>query len=188
LAEKSILDRIKDALGLSEKPQSYVRFRDNLGNFELFYPGGWKYDEDIAVIDGKYTISFQSPDGLSQFTVSVDAQLAEDFKFAEYEKAELESPESGIFATVKKTKFQEMEAYERGFNYSSGGRKFFGGGVMFYTGQSVFSVSWTSPELQKEKVMPLFLHMLKTLSVRKGFVVRKKMRGGSVILTKSKNT
>jgi hypothetical protein len=37
-------------------------------------------------------------------------------------------------------------------------------------------------------VMPLFLHMLKTLSVRKGFVVRKKMRGGSVILTKSKNT
>mgnify|MGYP006267466361 CR=1 FL=1 len=100
-------------LGFGEKPLRFLRFRDGMGNFEILYPESWRYDSDIAVVDGKYTISFQSPDCLCQFTVSVDIQLPEKFRFDSYAKAELESPTSGIYTPVKKTSFRDMPAYTR---------------------------------------------------------------------------
>jgi hypothetical protein len=163
-------------LGFGEKPARFLKFRDGMGNFELFYPKGWKYDEDIAVVDGKYTISFQSRDGLEQFTVSVDVQLPERFRFDRYAKAELESPTSGIYTPVKKTRFRDMPAYARGYSYTSDGRRYFGGGVMFFTGQAVFSVSWGAPESRKETLDAVFGHMLKTLSVREGPVMARRKR------------
>ncbi|MEW6722208.1 MAG: hypothetical protein AB1324_03025 [Candidatus Micrarchaeota archaeon] len=166
--------RVKAFFGIRPKETRYVRFRDGLGNFELFYPEGWKFDEDIAVMDGRYTISFQSGDGLSQFTVSVDVQLPAKFNFRKYAKDELESPESGIFTKVTRSKFHGMPSFVRDYGYSSGGREFFGGGVMFYSGSAVFSLSWSAPEKKKEAMGAAFAHMMKTLAVRKGFVIKKR--------------
>ncbi|MFN7990712.1 MAG: hypothetical protein U0R44_00995 [Candidatus Micrarchaeia archaeon] len=151
---------------MEEKPVRFELFRDGLGNFEIFYPRGWRFDEDIAVMDGKYAITFESPDGLSEFTVSVDAQLAMPFDFGRYAKAELESPSSGIYTPVKKGSFNGMPAYIRDYEYASGGRKFFGGGVMFFNGSSVFSLSWSGPSKKSEKLMKVYEHMQKTLAVR----------------------
>ncbi len=149
----------------------YERFRDGMGNFELFYPRGWKFDEDIAVVDGKYSISFGSPDGLSSFTVAVDAQLPEKFDFGRYAHAELESPESGIYTTAKKDRFREMPSFTREYSYSSGGRKFFGGGVMFFSGKIVFSLSWSGPESRKPALSVVYGHMLNTIMVRESFAL-----------------
>lgn len=172
-----VLDRL---LGIFRKPAErrpeFSLFRDGMGNFELFYPKGWKFDRDIAVVDGKYTISFQSPDGLSQFTVAADLSIRPGFSFPKYARAELESPSSGIYATPEKCRFRGMPAYSREYSYSSGGRRFFGGGMMFYTGQAVFSLSWGAPEAKKGELMPAFAHMLDTLAIREGPAIRRRKR------------
>jgi len=157
-------DRI---LGLFRKKKKFVRFRDPLGNFELFYPSGWKFDRDIAVVDGKYTISFEK--GSKRFTISVDARLPEKFDFKKYAKAELEGPSSGIIAEVKKDKFRGMPAYSREYRYESGGKTHIGRGVMFSTGRIVFSLTWSAPEKEKDDE---FRHMIKTLAFREGFVAK----------------
>ncbi len=161
---------IRGLLGMKEETR-FERFRDGLGNFEIFYPRGWKYDEDIAVVDGKYSISFGSPDGLSTFNVAVDVQLPEGFDFGKYAKAELESPESGIYTSVKKDTFRQLPSFTRDYAYSSGGRKFFGGGVMFCSGRMVFSLSWSGPESKRASLSAAFGHMLETIMVREGFVL-----------------
>ncbi|MFH0884140.1 MAG: hypothetical protein V1861_00335 [Candidatus Micrarchaeota archaeon] len=166
-----VFSKIASALGMGERSIRFWRFRDGMGNFELSVPEGWKYDENVAVVDGKYTISFQSTDGLCQFTVAVDAQLLEKFRFAKYAKEELESPTSGIFAIVRKSRFHDMPAYVRDYHYSSGTKKFFGGGVMFSTGNIVFSLSWNAPVERQTVMDAVFSHMRKTIVLHKGFVV-----------------
>ncbi len=179
MLKDDLLSRLLGCLGMGQKSISFWRFRDGLGNFEIFVPEGWKYDEDIAVVDGKYTISFQSPDKLCQFTISIDAQLPDDFRFSAYAKAELESPESGIYASVKKSRFHGMPAYVRDYSYTDGRSTFFGGGVMFFARDTVFSLSWSGPSSKRTILDAVFSHMRKTLVVRHGFVItRKKPKRG----------
>lgn len=150
----------------------FTVFRDPLCNFEIYHPKGWKYDKNIAVVDGKYTVSFASRD--NQFTIAVDASLPAGFDFNKYAKAELESPESGIHASIKKQRFRGMPAYRREYSYSSGGKDYFGGGLMFFTGKAVFSLSWSAPEADREKMEAVFGHMLDKLKLYEGFSIRKK--------------
>lgn len=145
---------------------SYVCFRDSLENFEIAYPERWKFDQDMAIVEGRYTISFQSPDGQSQFTVAVDAQLPWRFDFAAYAKQELEGPSAGIYADVKKGKFRSMEAYRREYSYCNGARRYFGGGIMFFNGDSVFSLSWSAPEAKREEFQLVFGQMLESIKVK----------------------
>ncbi len=175
-AHPGLWKSLRIALGFGPgrpKEIRYERFRDGMGNFEIFYPRGWKFDRDIAVVDGKYTISFQSPGGHEQLTVAVDSQLEPGFRFSRYAKQELESPSSGILAQVRKASFHGMPAYERDYSYRSSGRWYFGGGVMFYSGSAVYSLSWSAPENRKEALSAIFRHMLDSLSVRKGFTIRR---------------
>jgi hypothetical protein len=163
-----------------KKFPKFELFRDNLGNFEIFFPAGWKFDENIAIEDGKYTISFLSKDGRSQFTVSVDAKLPEKFNFVKYAKNELESPASGIYTTALKTTFRRMKAFSRDFLYISGGKKYFGGGIMFHSGNEVFSINWSAPQGERVMADKIFGHMLESIVIREGFLVqKKKLRGGS---------
>lgn len=148
------------------KPARYACFRDSLENFEISYPGNWRFDSDMAIVEGKYTISFQSPDSQSQFTVAVDAQLPFGFEFARYAKNELESPSAGIYAEAKKARFRGMPAYRREYAYQSGGRRYFGGGIMFFNGDCVFSMSWSGPEDRKTELQPLFDNMLESIRVK----------------------
>jgi hypothetical protein len=164
-------DKILSFLGKKKEPV-YRRFRDPLGNFEIFYPAGWKYDQDMAVVDGKYSICFEGRE--SHFTISVDASLPEGFSFAAHAKKELESPSAGIIADVVKGRFHGMPAYSREFHYDSGGKTYFGGGQMFFTGSIVFSLSWSAPERKKEEFEKIFGHMLGSLSVRYGLIIKSK--------------
>lgn len=166
-----LFGKIASCLGMGEREIRFWRFRDGMGNFELDIPDGWKYDENIAVVEGNYTISFQSKDGMCQFTVSVDAQLPEKFSFPKYAKAELEGPESGIVAAIKKSRFHGMPAFVRNYHYTSGSKKFFGGGVMFSAGNEVFSLTWGGPVARQTVLEAVFDHMKKTLALHKGFVV-----------------
>lgn len=171
-----LLSWLKSLFG-KQPPVSYVRFRDNLGNFEIFYPKGWKYDDNIALVDGKYTISFESPDGRSQFTVSVDTKLPAKFSLGRYMKEEFESPSSGIYAPGTKTKFRGFSAYSREFVYSSGGRRYLGYGMMFQSGSEVFTINWTGPEKERGPLEEIFGHMLRSMVIREGMLFKKKKAG-----------
>jgi hypothetical protein len=176
-----VIGWMKRRLGREDKV-TFERFRDGLGNFELFYPRGWKFDEDIALVDGKYSIAFESKDGLCRFNVSVDAQLPPHLDFESYARQELESPESGIYTPVSKGEFHGMDAFLREYRFSSGGTRFFGGGVMFFTGKIVFSLSWSAPESKRERVGAMFEHMTKTIVVRESyFIAPKQIEGGGTI-------
>jgi hypothetical protein len=171
---------MKAALGIGQpagKPApaaGWVRFQDPMGNFVIRYPGGWKFDRDVAVMEGAYTISFSSPDGRSTFNIAVDAGLKGGpkarggFDFAAYAKAVLESPSSGIYTPVKKGKFREMPAFTREYTYHSSGSAYSAGGVMFFTGRAVFSISWNAPERDKEKFGALYQRMLEGLIILPG--------------------
>jgi len=159
---------LRSLLGKGQKTMRFLIFRDATGNFEVFYPEGWRYDRDIAVVDAKYTNSFESPNGQCRFTIAVDGGLPANFVFAKYAKKELESPSAGIIAEAVKGKFSGMDCFRREYAYASGGRKYFGGGVMFYTGAAVFSVSWNAPESEKEAMNAVFEHMLDSLMVKEG--------------------
>jgi hypothetical protein len=154
-----------------DKPVDFSHFVDNQGNFEIFYPKNWRYDGNIAFVDGKYTISFQSPDNHYQFTIAVDTLLPKPFDFSTYAKTELESPSSGVYTPVIKSIFHGMEAYTREYAYASGSKRYAGGGVMFFTGNIVFSLSWSTPENKKQKFDQIIAHMLKTITVRNNLVI-----------------
>jgi len=174
LPRDKLVSFLSSLFGLRKKPVQFCRFRDPLGDFDIFHPVGWRTDRDIAVVGGKYTISFES--GQSSFTVSVDTDIPKKFSFSKYAKAELESPASGIYTPVKKGSFRDMPAYRREYSYTSEGKNYFGGGVMFFTGKAVFSVSWSALEGRKAEFQAIFDHMLKTLTVREGFLIRRVRR------------
>ncbi|MCI0503829.1 hypothetical protein L0Y65_03900 [Candidatus Micrarchaeota archaeon] len=168
-----LISRVKSFLGLGAKAMRFRQFTDGMGNFSMLVPAGWKCDEDIAVVEGKYTISFQPPDGLSQFSVSIDAQVPPGLRFTKYAKSELESPSSGIYTPVRKSSFHKMPAFVREYCYTSGGRRYFGGGVMFFSGAIVYSLSWSAPQAKQGAQEGLFARMKDSFSPSRGFVMRK---------------
>jgi hypothetical protein len=172
LLKNKILSFLESLLGKGRKSPKFFIFTDPLGNFEISYPKGWRFDRDIAVVSGKYTISFSSRD--STLTISLDTAVPAKFDFAKYAKKELESPSSGIYTKMRRSTFRDMAAYRREYSYESGGEEFFGGGVMFNTGSSIFSISWGGPEKERNDLLPLINHMLSSLVIYKGFVVRRR--------------
>lgn len=160
-----LLSSLQGLLARKPKSMRFLRFRDSSGNFEMLYPESWRYDHDIAVLDANYTNSFESPDRRCRFTIAFDGGLPPGFDFAKYAKKELEGPSAGIIAEAVKGKFRGMDCFRREYAYVSGGKKYFGGGVMFYTGNAVFSVSWNAPDAEKETMGAVFGHMLDSLVI-----------------------
>jgi len=154
-----LIDKIKDFF--KPKPVEFVKFRDPIENFEIFYPKSWKYDEDVAVYDGKYTISFES--GQKRVTIIVDYKIPEKFDFRKYMNEQFEGPSSGIIASLEKTKFRGMPAYQREYSYYSSGKEFVSKGIVFYTGSRVYSLTWFGPLNFSEEI---YNHMTKSLIVR----------------------
>ena len=157
-----------------KKQLHFSTFQDPLGNFDMKYPSEWKFDRDIAVLEGKYTISFESRNGLERFTIAVDSELESPFDFDAYARSQLESPTSGVYTPIKKERFRSMPAYRREYAYVSSGRKYSCGGVMFFTGDVVFSLSWSAPEKDKETFDKVFARILESLVIKEGFMVRRK--------------
>ncbi len=169
--KQGLYQRLLALLGLQKKPVKFRRFINPLGDFEISYPKDWRFDRDIAVMEGKYTISFESKQ--STFTISVDTDIQKGFSFSRYAKAELESPKSGIYTPMKKSTFRKMPAYRRDYSYTSEGRDHFGGGLMFFTGKAVFSISWSGLESRRKELQHIFDHMLKSMIIREGVLIRR---------------
>lgn len=159
-AERRFGLQIFDVL-FKKKPITFLKFKDGLNNFEIDYPKGWHYDKDVAFVDGQYTNCFQSND--TNFIISVNLKLNEKFNFKQYAKAELESPGSGIYTTSVSSKFRKMPAYTREYSYTSNGNLYLGGGLMFFTGNAIFSIIWSTPKSKIEESKKIFDHMLSSL-------------------------
>lgn len=169
MGENGLVASIRRFLGIGKKPLGYARFQDPLGDFEISYPKDWRYDRDIAVVDGKYSVSFESSE--ATFTINVDTSIPVKFDFRRFAKKELEGPESGIYAKMEKAQFRKMPAYKRGYSFCSGGKDYFGGGLMFFTGKAVFSISWSAPCRKEEEYQAIFDHMVGSIALGEGFLI-----------------
>jgi hypothetical protein len=168
LRKNDLITGILAALGLGKKPETFAEFRDPIGNFTISFPSGWKFDRDLAVVDGEYTVSLASPDGRRTFNVCVNAGLKKGFDFAAYAKSELGSPSSGVYTPMKPGKYLGMPSFTREYIYTFSGTDYFAGGVMFFTGRAVFSVSWNAPEKERSSMGAVFGKMLQSLTLLQG--------------------
>jgi hypothetical protein len=144
------------------KPVVYSKFIDSFGNFEIEYPKNWRYDKDIAVVDGQYTNTFQCND--SNFTISINAKIQENLNFRKYAKNELESPASGICANAIKSKFRGFPAYIKEYTYMSNRKDYFGNELIFFTGKLIILISWNAPRSKEQEMKKVFNHMLESLA------------------------
>jgi len=164
------LDKIFSLFKRKEKPAKFVIFTDPMDNFKINYLENWKFDRDIAVVEGRYTIPFESKN--KNFIVSIDTNIPKNFDFAEYAKSELEGAKSGIFTPIRKGNFRKMPAYIRNYSYTTRQGEYFGGGIMFFTGRVVFSILWSGPNQEKEKLEPIFAKMLESIVITKGCEIK----------------
>ncbi len=141
-----------------KEPQKFIKFNDPLNNFELFYPKGFRYDQDVAVYNWSYTISFESKH--ERLIVSVDSKKAVDFD--KYVEQEFNSPKSGIISNLRKSVFRGFPSYDRDFQYTDSGRDYIGKGIVFYTGSIIYSLTWMSPN----RDLGTFDHIVKSFTFR----------------------
>ena len=164
LPKNDLISSFLSIFQAKSSPESSV-FKDGMGNFEIKYPKDWKHDKDIAIVDGKYAVSFESRGGKQKFCVSIDASLPKRFDFAEYVHSELEGPASGICCDLKRSRFRGMPSYKREYVFTSGGVRYLAGGLIFHPMNLVFSISWSAPENDKQ-TQEIFEKMIRSLAIK----------------------
>ncbi len=152
-------EKIKRWLGLKER---FAVFKDPFGNFIISYPEGWRYDEDIAVVEGSYGVWFEK--GSKRISVHVTACRLADFD--SYAQRYLKDPKRGVVGRIRKTTFKDMPAYDFRYKLHEGSKVFLGGALMFYTGRCIFYISWFVPKSEWPHFKELFKHILRTMWVR----------------------
>ncbi len=150
---------------LRKKEIKYAQFNDPLGNFKIAYLENWKFDADMVVFDGGYSLSFSSPDSQSTFTIFVDAKIMPKSNLRGYASRELESPESGIYAKMRETSFFGTQAYQSDYDYHSGNTPYFGGSVIFSGKKAIYRLSWCAPLKNRPAIENIFSAMKKSLIV-----------------------
>ena len=159
-----MFDLLKRLFQREKNPPTFHKFVDPLGNFSIMVPEKWKTDEDIAIDDGKYTIPFDSPDELAEFSISIDYSARNaSFDFDDFVKKYFNSPESGIHSTFSKTNFRKYPAYVREFIYSNRGRGFYGGSIIFYTGKLLVELIHHAPADKREYYDIIFEKMKESM-------------------------
>ncbi len=173
LPRNDLITRIKSLFSHKRKSPKFRLFRDYQGNFHIEYPEDWRFDPEIAMVEGKYSVSFESPSGPARFVVTLDSILPFGFDFEKQVKETLGQPTSGFCADIKATEFRGMKAFSYEYCYQTEGRRFFAGGLTFFTGWSVFSLNWSAPEQEQKHYQKIFDRMLETLTFRRGILSRR---------------
>ncbi len=135
----------QSAKAIPKQSEKCVHFTDPLGNFELDIPKGWRFDRDVIVDSGQYSISFEAQDRRMRFVVSVDTKPPEPADFESYVRKECEGPASGILCGMSKKEFRGYLGYGRRFIFGKGNDESVREDRIFLTAGAVFTISRTRP-------------------------------------------
>jgi len=136
-----------------------LRFVDYQGNFALLVPSDWRFDEDVAVENGAYTICFESKDGRSHLTVAVESILPPDFSIDAYVRKNIGTPESGFQAEPVEGSFNGQAAWLYSCRIGSGKDESLFEGAVFVSGAVLYSLSWSYPLAKSGIIGPLIERM-----------------------------
>ena len=146
-------------------PQSTLSiFVDYLGNFRLNYPSSWTFDNRLAVVDGAYTISFESKNHKEKFVISVETIIPKNLNFEDYAKEKLIGPNSGVHATIKKSKFRHFDSFDIEYVIHSG-QLMVCKTLIFITGNRIFFLSYSATKKNWNQSELLFDGILESLEV-----------------------
>ncbi len=166
----SVLDSIRRFFRKKPREPEFdkVKFRkydDYYGHFSVLYPKDWWYDPSVVVDEGGYAVVFHSNRSKSNFRIGVETVLPLKFDFRGYAKKEIEGPSSGIVSKACSSRFRKYRCYRTDYVYESGGEKFVGERIIFYTGDRVFSIFYTHPAEEKN-LKKTIEYMIESIAIR----------------------
>jgi len=147
----------------------FEKFEDSLQNFLFFYPGHWKFEETTAIIEGEYTINFHSRKSDTHLSIDVKTRLPAGFdekKFIKSAKDEIENPSAGVISKACKGKFGEHRCMATDYIYSKGNMQFRGEKTIFFTGDRVFSLFFTCPVSQYDRLKKTFAYVKDSFTIK----------------------
>ncbi len=164
----SILDRF--FMKKSKEPEfadiKFRLYRDFYDNFTIEYPEKWKYDPPVIMDGGSYAVVFHSNKSNAHFRLGVESILPMKFELKKYAVKEIEDPSAGVFSKACKSKFRKYKCFETDYLYEHEGNNYIGEKKIFQTEDKVFSIFYTYPKKEKEKLKKVFNYMSKTLVIK----------------------
>ena len=162
----SVIDSI---LGKKSKEPEFIDvkfklYRDFYDNFTIEYPEDWKYDPSVIMDAGGYAVVFHSNKSYAHFRLGVETVMPLDLK--EYAVKEIEDPSAGVFSKACKTKFRKYRCFETDYIYEHDGNEYVGEKKIFQSEDKVFSIFYTYPEKEREKLKKVFNYMSKSLVIK----------------------
>lgn len=123
-----LLNKITELFQFKTRSITFSEFSDPLGGFSILYPNYWKYDSNIVIHEGSYSIIFQKSNEL--FTITTD-HLSDFSNYESKIKDVLIGPNSGSFGSFKKkSESHELIIYESDYSFYSDS-VFFGSIVLY---------------------------------------------------------
>ena len=103
---------------LFKKEEKFILFSDPFSNFSISIPQSWKFDSDVVIDEGRYSICFEKPNHTAQICIYVDTNsISEDFET--FAKKRFNDPSSGSLGTVSSSSFQNQKALQKSFTFRS---------------------------------------------------------------------
>jgi len=164
----SILDKI---FGKKSKEPEFIDikfkiYRDFYDNYTIEYPEKWKYDPPVIIDEGAYAVVFHSNKSHAHFRLGVESTLPPKFDLKAYAVKEIEDPSAGVFSKACKSRFRKYRCFETNYEYEHEGGKYKGEKMIFETEDKVFSIFYTYPEKEREKLKKVFNYMSKSLVIK----------------------
>lgn len=103
---------------LFKKEEKFILFSDPFSNFSISIPKNWKYDSDVVIDEGRYSICFEKPDRNAQLCISVDTNsISGDFE--SFVKKKFNDPSSATIGTISEVSFQNQKCLQKTFTFKS---------------------------------------------------------------------
>ena len=145
-----------------KKPTKFVLFTDPFGNYSLLIPDSWKFDSDVIVDDGKYSICFDSPTEDARLVVSLDLSFSPKKDFETYLIKKLSDPSSGSIGFISKGIFKDLKTTEKTFSFNKNGN-FSGKVIAFKKGEIIYELTVHSKDSNSHSLSPIFATILSSI-------------------------
>lgn len=102
---------------LKKEPQ-FIVFTDPFSNFSISIPQNWKYDSNVVIDEGRYSICFEKPNRDAQICISVDTNhISQDLET--FVKKRFNDPSSGSIGSTSEILFQNQKCLQKSFTFKS---------------------------------------------------------------------
>jgi hypothetical protein len=103
---------------LFKNEEKFILFPDPFSNFTISIPQSWKFDSNVVIDEGRYSICFEKPNREAQVCIYVDTNIISD-DFETFAKKRFNDPSSGSLGTISLSSFQKQKCLQKSFTFRS---------------------------------------------------------------------